>query len=589
MDGPSYQIGSGTVQRLSTSSPGRATPTCQLDWKATSSPTATHDATTAGCTTTTSPTATAATTTTSKKASGGAAASKQPADTASKKKHHKHHKAAADVAGKGDSVTEPRLLKIALQLGEQTKVLKSKEERLRAKVRKLIERQRAKTSASKSSTAAAAAAGATTSDDNNKQGVATSINLIPATSKDVADASASSAGASDEQMLSASNDESPSSNKTKKRSKKKGSRGSSPKSPRTPRTPRGGRRRKRSVTKKRGGSKGSGSEPSSPAPTDGEEAKMDGADHQLQWQKGELIGKGSFGKVYMGMEIHTGQLIAVKQIRLTNAIDEEKAKVMEQEISIMKNLRHPNIVHLIGTERTKKRLNILMEYVPGNSLDAVVNQFGGLGDFVMQSYTRQLLLALDHCHKHNVVHRDLKGKNVLVDTNGNIKLADFGSAKYSENASLMDSPSMNYNYTPLWTAPEVLGPLCQYNHKVDIWSLGCVIIEMGSGQPPWSEESFENPFRALFHIGNSDATPKLPDTLSAEGRDFAMRCLQRDPEKRPAASELLNHPWVRVTHANNRFSAFSSDEDGSDWTSGGEYDDDDEDEVSDSTDSDEDH
>jgi serine/threonine protein kinase len=87
------------------------------------------------------------------------------------------------------------------------------------------------------------------------------------------------------------------------------------------------------------------------------------------------------------------------------------------------------------------------------------------------------------------------------------------------------APSVGYNYTPLWTAPEVL--VGDYNSKVDIWSLGCVIIEMASGKPPWSEENFENPFRALYHIGNSGSIPKIPDTVSAVGRAFILLCLER--------------------------------------------------------------
>jgi serine/threonine protein kinase len=146
-------------------------------------------------------------------------------------------------------------------------------------------------------------------------------------------------------------------------------------------------------------------------------------------------------------------------------------------------------------------MNILMEYVPGSSLDAILQKFGALDEQVIRTYTRQLLEALNYCHGNRIIHRDIKGKNILVDTHGTLKLADFGSAKQFVEAKA--APSLNYNYTPLWTAPEVL--IGDYTYKIDIWSLGCVIIEMATAKQPWDEENFENPFRALYHIGLAPA------------------------------------------------------------------------------------
>ena len=304
---------------------------------------------------------------------------------------------------------------------------------------------------------------------------------------------------------------------------------------------------------------------------------------KIDWKKGDLIGKGSFGKVYMGMNIGTGELIAVKQVRLLTSEELEQATAIQNEISLMENLRHPNIVCFLGTQRSGNKLNILMEYVPGKSLDFLLDKFGALYEKVIRSYTKQLLGALQYCHSNHVVHRDIKGKNILIDTKGNLKLADFGSAKRFENVMSKDAPSLSYNYTPLWTAPEVLTG--DYNSAVDIWSLGCVIIEMASAKPPWSEQNFENPFRALYHIGNSDAIPAIPDTLSEEGQAFVKLCLTRDPDKRPSASEMLKHDWVRgldteeVALVTGREDGGSGDEADSDR----EFDDDDEDTDEDTT------
>jgi len=214
----------------------------------------------------------------------------------------------------------------------------------------------------------------------------------------------------------------------------------------------------------------------------------------------------------------------------------------------MENLRHPNIVSLLGVESLvskngTKKLNILMEFVPGKSLDTIVQQFKTLAEPVIRNYTKQLLDALAYCHANHVVHRDIKGKNILVDTQGNLKLADFGSAKRFDNMMNKDTPSLNYNYTPLWTAPEVL--VGDYNAKVDVWSLGCVIIEMATGKPPWNEQKFENPYRCLYFIASEGRLPKFPDNLSKTGLDFLRQSLTRDPEKRPDAATLLKHEWLQ--------------------------------------------
>jgi len=241
------------------------------------------------------------------------------------------------------------------------------------------------------------------------------------------------------------------------------------------------------------------------------------------------------------MNTKTGEQFAVKQVTLEDS-NPEAMQEIQNEIMLMKELRHRNIVRLLGTERNGPTLSILMEYVPGKSLDSILSRYGSLHEDIIRGYTKQILLALEYCHNKHVVHRDIKGKNILVDLTGSLKLADFGSAKAFQSNKERVAPGHTYNYTPLWTAPEVL--LGDYNNKVDIWSLGCVIIEMASAKPPWAEQNFENPFRALYHIGSSGAIPKLPDTLSESALEFLHLCLQRDPDKRLSATELLKHKWL---------------------------------------------
>lgn len=283
-----------------------------------------------------------------------------------------------------------------------------------------------------------------------------------------------------------------------------------------------------------------------------------GLDEKISWKKGDLIGKGSFGKVYMGMNTVTGELIAVKQVRMQSDEDTAAAEAIELEIQMMRGLQHPNIVQLLGTEKVGQKLNILMEYVPGKSLDTLLENFGSFSEKVVKSYSLQLLEALAYCHEHNVVHRDIKGKNILVDTQGNLKLADFGSAKRFENVMGKDAPSLSYNYTPLWTAPEVL--VGNYNAKVDVWSMGCVLIEMLTAKPPWSEQNFENPFRALYHIGNSNSIPQIPECTPV-GKSFLLAALTRDPDQRPTARELLQHEWLMTAGKDEDAAGHSDDSD----------------------------
>eukprot|EP00457_Paulinella_chromatophora_P003004 gb/GEZN01003009.1/.p1 GENE.gb/GEZN01003009.1/~~gb/GEZN01003009.1/.p1 ORF type:complete len:634 (-),score=57.37 gb/GEZN01003009.1/:232-2133(-) len=263
----------------------------------------------------------------------------------------------------------------------------------------------------------------------------------------------------------------------------------------------------------------------------------------IKWKKSAIIGKGAFGVVYEAMNLDTGELIAVKQVTLDDNSEAatEALSEIQNEINVMSGLRHKNIVSLLGTDRDGTTLSILMEYVPGKSLDVLLEKYGVLSEGVIRSYTTQILSALSYCHSKKVVHRDIKGKNILVDKSGKLKLADFGSAKRVANMDKM-APTQSYNYTPLWTAPEVLTG--DYNSKVDIWSLGCVIIEMASANTPWAEQNFENPFRALYHIGNSNSIPKIPDTLSPVAVDFVKTCLTRNPDLRPHAQELLNHKFI---------------------------------------------
>ncbi|KAH9689224.1 mitogen-activated protein kinase kinase kinase 2 [Citrus sinensis] len=262
----------------------------------------------------------------------------------------------------------------------------------------------------------------------------------------------------------------------------------------------------------------------------------------IRWRKGELIGCGAFGRVYMGMNLDSGELLAV--LIAANFASKEKAqdhiKELEEEVKLLKDLSHPNIVRYLGTVREEESLNILLEFVPGGSISSLLGKFGPFPEAVMRTYTKQLLLGLEYLHNHGIMHRDIKGANILVDNKGCIKLADFGASKQvAELATISGAKSMKG--TPYWMAPEVIRQT-GHSYSADIWSVGCTVIEMATGKPPWSQQYQE--VAALFHIGTTKSHPPIPENLSVKAKDFLLKCLEKEPDLRPTASELLKHPFV---------------------------------------------
>lgn len=266
---------------------------------------------------------------------------------------------------------------------------------------------------------------------------------------------------------------------------------------------------------------------------------------QFKWQKGALIGSGSYARVHLGLNLDTGELIAVKQVELSaeKLLPEQHAEIraLQSEIGILRNLKHENIVQYLGSSVENNTLNIFLEYVPGGSISSLLRKFGSLPEHLVRLYTKQILQGLRYLHSHKIIHRDIKGANILVDNKGVIKLADFGASKKLEGlASHGDVASLKG--TIYWMAPEVIRQ-SGYGRQADIWSLGCTVIEMATGRPPWSSE-FAEQISALFNIATTNDPPPIPQTLSREARDFLMLCFKRNPRERPTASRLLKHPWI---------------------------------------------
>ncbi|XP_024973179.1 mitogen-activated protein kinase kinase kinase 3 isoform X1 [Cynara cardunculus var. scolymus] len=259
-----------------------------------------------------------------------------------------------------------------------------------------------------------------------------------------------------------------------------------------------------------------------------------------KWKKGKLLGRGTFGHVYLGFNSESGQMCAIKEVRVVvdDQSSKECLKQLNQEITLLSQLSHPNIVQYYGSELAEESLSVYLEYVSGGSIHKLLQEYGPFREPVIQNYTRQVLCGLAYLHGRNTVHRDIKGANILVDPNGEIKLADFGMAKHITNCTSM----LSFKGSPYWMAPEVVMNTNGYNLAVDIWSLGCTILEMATSKPPWGQ--YEG-VAAIFKIGNSKDMPEIPEHLSNDAKSFIKQCLQRDPSLRPSASKLLDHPFVR--------------------------------------------
>ncbi|PKI83922.1 Ste20p [Malassezia vespertilionis] len=247
------------------------------------------------------------------------------------------------------------------------------------------------------------------------------------------------------------------------------------------------------------------------------------------------IGQGASGGVYTAKSIGSEQLVAIKQMVLEQ---QPKKDLIVNEIEVMKQSRHPNIVNFLNAFLLKGELWVVMEYMEGGPLtDVVLHSI--LSDRQIAAVARECLTGLQHLHAHGVIHRDIKSDNVLMSLRGEIKLTDFG---FCAQIGQAHAKRVTMVGTPYWMAPEVVTRK-EYDSRVDIWSMGILCIEMIEGEPPYLNE---NPLRALYLIATT-GTPKLnqPEKLSDTLRNFLSVCLDVDAERRPDATNLLQHPFLQ--------------------------------------------
>lgn len=277
--------------------------------------------------------------------------------------------------------------------------------------------------------------------------------------------------------------------------------------------------------------------------------------NSFQITRGQLIGKGSYGRVYLGMNLTTGDFLAVKQVEVNQKVagqDKDKMKEMvgalDQEIDTMQHLEHPNIVQYLGCERKEYSISIFLEYISGGSVGSCLRKHGKFEESLVSSLTRQTLEGLAYLHREGVLHRDLKADNILLDVDGTCKISDFGISKKTDNIYGNDVTN-SMQGSVFWMAPEVIRSQGQgYSAKVDIWSLGCVVLEMFAGRRPWSKEEAVG---AIFKLGSLNQAPPIPDdvsaVISANALAFMLDCFEVDPSQRPTAETLLRqHPFCKV-------------------------------------------
>ncbi|KAF8064123.1 kinase-like domain-containing protein [Lyophyllum atratum] len=276
----------------------------------------------------------------------------------------------------------------------------------------------------------------------------------------------------------------------------------------------------------------------------------------LNWVRGRLIGKGKYGRVYMALDPTKGEIMAVKQIEIPQDRPGSRSLVeaLKFESELLRTLSHENIAPgcKISLEQNSFIFRSFMEYVPGGTLSSTLKKFGPFSQNITKSFTAQILKGLAYLHSHKVLHRDLKADNILVQTDGTCKISDFAISKHADNDGLVFTALQGSLY---WMAPEVINTSKQgYTAKVDIWSLGCLILEMWTDARPWKGLEAVS---VMFNLYEAKQPPPLPADLSLTdvAQDFYNKCFTMDPIVRPSAIELEGHTYL-VLPVNWSFTGF---------------------------------
>ncbi|OAA54096.1 negative regulator of the pho system protein [Niveomyces insectorum RCEF 264] len=292
--------------------------------------------------------------------------------------------------------------------------------------------------------------------------------------------------------------------------------------------------------------------------------KMDGKRHLNSFQQLEKLGEGTYATVFKGRNRHTGELVALKEIHLDS--EEGTPSTAIREISLMKELKHENIVALHDVIHTENKLMLVFEYMDGDLKKYMDThgERGALQPMLIKSFMYQLLKGIDFCHQNRVLHRDLKPQNLLINSKGQLKLGDFGLAR----AFGIPVNTFSNEVVTLWyRAPDVLLGSRTYNTSIDIWSAGCIMAEMYTGRPLFPGTTNEDQMMRIFRIMGTPTEHNWPEIshfpeykptfqryatqdlrqilpqIDPTGIDLLQRMLQLRPELRISAHDALQHPW----------------------------------------------
>ncbi|GMH41608.1 hypothetical protein BSKO_09518 [Bryopsis sp. KO-2023] len=247
----------------------------------------------------------------------------------------------------------------------------------------------------------------------------------------------------------------------------------------------------------------------------------------------DLIGEGSFGKVYKARRRFTGQTVAMKFIA-KNGKSEKDLDSLRQEIEILKDLKHDNIIQMLDSFETKSDFCVVTEFANGELFE-VLEDDQHLPESVCQMIAKQLVAALEYLHRNRIIHRDMKPQNILLGTNGRVKLCDFGFARAMSRETQMLT---SIKGTPLYMAPELVKEQ-PYDHTVDLWSLGVILYELFTGQPPFYTNSIYSLIKIIVHN-----RVKYPEHMSQNFRGFLEGLLQKQPNNRMGWPHVKNHPFI---------------------------------------------
>ena len=253
----------------------------------------------------------------------------------------------------------------------------------------------------------------------------------------------------------------------------------------------------------------------------------------------KLIGQGAYGIVYRYENKYNGFEIAVKQVLVgfQNHKMKEKAASLKLEIKILKKLKHKHIVRYYDMIETNQSISLLMEYVNGGTIYDLISKQGSLPEKEVSKYCQQILKGLGYLHEANIGHRDLKCANILLADYKTCKLADFGISK-EDIRSL--SGCKTFCGTIYWMSPECIRGQ-DYGYKCDIWSFGCIALEMLNGEPPYRAMKV---YAAMLKIENKGLNPSFPTGTSDHCLEFIKMCVQKEPQKRPSTTALLGYKFI---------------------------------------------